>query len=84
LAERLQQTALDLQEQLIEAAQSGDALNRLRSADVTMTKLRTYLRLCHDLELLSDGQYAHAARMTTEVGRLLGGWIKSVSENARS
>jgi len=50
----------------------------LRRADVTLTKLRFYLRLCRDLELLSPKQYAHAAGRVDEIGRLLGGWIKTV------
>ena len=47
---------------------------------MTLTKLRLYLRLCRDLELLSPGQYAHVTRMVSEVGRLLGGWQKSFTE----
>ncbi|PKO63313.1 MAG: four helix bundle protein [Betaproteobacteria bacterium HGW-Betaproteobacteria-17] len=81
LAARIQVTALDFQEQLIEAAQSDDPLPRLREADVTLIKLRTYLRLCQDLELLNPGQYAHAARMVSEVGRLLGGWLKKETDS---
>ena len=38
------------------------------------------LRLCRDLELLSLGQYAHVIRMVSEVGRLLGGRLKSTTE----
>jgi hypothetical protein len=42
--------------------------------------LAVYLRLCHDLELLSLGQYAHVSKMVGEVGRLLGGWQKKLTE----
>jgi hypothetical protein len=76
LAEAVQQTALRFQERLIEAGQSDDARATLRQADTELSKLRAYLRLCRDLELISMGQYEHAARLTGEVGRLLGGWIK--------
>ncbi|MBM3853528.1 MAG: diversity-generating retroelement protein Avd [Verrucomicrobia bacterium] len=77
LAEAVQRTGLRLQEQLIEAAHAPQPLPALQQADVTLTKLRMYLRLCRDLELLSLGQYAHVARLVNEVGRLLGGWQKS-------
>lgn len=77
LAEAVQRTALGFQERLIEAARADDAAPFLRQADTDLTKLRFYLRLCRDLELMSIGQYGHAARMVDEVGRLLGGWIKS-------
>jgi hypothetical protein len=82
LAEALQRTALRFHERLIEAAHADDVLPALRHADVDLTKLRFYLRLCCDLELMSKGQYGHAARMVDEVGRLLGGWIRSSSGRA--
>lgn len=78
LARSVQETALCFQERLIEAARASEALPRLRQADTDLTKLRFYLRLCRDLELISVGQYEHAARMVSEVGKLLGGWIKTI------
>ncbi len=80
LAQNVQQTALRFQEELIEAALSPEPAPGLRHADVTLTKLRFYLRLCRDLELLSLGQYAHVMRMVSEVGRLLGGWLKTTEK----
>ena len=66
-----------LQEQLITAAYADEPLPALRQADVTLATLRVYLRLCRDLQLLKFNQYEHVARMVNEIGRLLGGWIKS-------
>jgi len=79
LARAVQETALQFQERLIEAGRASDRLPKLQQADTDLTKLRFYLRLCHDLQLMSTGQYGHVTRMVSEVGRLLGGWIKSVS-----
>jgi hypothetical protein len=76
LAERLQRTALDFHEQLIAAAKADDSLPGLHRADLTLERLRFQIRLAHDLQLLSHGQYRHAAGLLTEVGRLLGAWIK--------
>ena len=78
LAEALQRAALQFQEQIIDAAYAAEPLPLLRQADVTLTKLRTYLRLSRDLELLKFNQYEHASRLVDEVGRLLGGWINSI------
>jgi hypothetical protein len=82
LATTVQQTALRFQERIIEAARAGDPRPGLGQADTELTKLRLYLRLCRDLKLLSPGQYEHVARMVNEVGRLLGGWLKSATEMA--
>ncbi len=81
MAKALQETALRFQERLIEAGVGrGRTRDRaLAQADVELTKLRFYLRLCKDLELLKLNQYRHVAEMVSEVGRLLGGWRKTVS-----
>jgi cytosine/adenosine deaminase-related metal-dependent hydrolase len=79
LAEAVQRTALDFQERLIEAGLTQNPISILQQADVSLMKLRFYLRLCRDLELLSLGQYEHVSRMISEIGKLLGGWIKKVS-----
>jgi len=78
LARRLQDTALDLQERLLEAALSTGRAQRaaLNRADITLAKLRYHLRLAQELALLSERQYVHAARLVAEIGRLLGGWKK--------
>ena len=80
LAQAIQQVALDLQENLIEASKVTQPAHALLQADINLAKLRTHLRLCHDLELLSTGQYEHVAKMLTEIGRLLGGWIKNTKK----
>ena len=81
MAKALQETALRFQERLIEAGVGrGRTRDRaLAQADVELTKLRFYLRLCKDLKLLKLNQYRHVAEMVSEVGRLLGGWRKTVS-----
>jgi hypothetical protein len=77
LAETLNKTAFEFQEKLIEASMVPGPQPLLRQADVSLTKLRFYLRLCHDLNLFDTGQYEHVSRMVAEIGRLLGGWMKS-------
>jgi four helix bundle protein len=77
LAEAVQRAALQFQEEILEAAYSGRRPQAsLQRADVSLTKLRLYLRLCHDLDLLSRGQYEHVSNKVDEIGRLLGGWRK--------
>lgn len=78
LAAALQQEALSLQGLLIEAVHQPDPSPKLVAADAELDKLRTHLRLCHDLKLISRGQYEQAANMLVEIGRLLGGWKKSL------
>ena len=80
MARAVQETALRFHERLIEAGLAQDKARRraLAQADVDLTKLRFYLRLCQDLGLITSRQYRHVAEMITEVGRLLGGWRQSI------
>jgi len=86
LVRRLQDTALDLQEKLLEAALSRGRTQRsaLYKADVILAQLRYHLRLAQELALLSERQYAHAARLVTEIGRLLGAWRKKATSASSS
>lgn len=78
VTKRLQDAALDFQEAIYDAnARAGvERLLYLRTADAHLGKVRLYLRLVHRWHWLSNGQYEHISRMVTEIGRLLGGWIK--------
>jgi hypothetical protein len=77
LAHRIQDAAFALQRALLEAALAGNAEQEqamLQRADVELSALRLKVRLSHDLKLLDDRGYKHAAGLMDEVGRLLGGW----------
>ncbi len=78
VTQRMQGAALDFQEAIFEAnARSGaERLHHLQTADAQLNKLRLYLRLSRQWEWLGSGQYAHVSRMVSEIGKLLGGWIR--------
>ena len=81
IAERIQDTLLDFQDNLTAAGkvQAHDKLQLLRDADVQLEQIRVWIRFCRDLKLITINQYEHVSRMISEVGRLLGGWIKKLS-----
>ena len=76
MAQAMQQSALNLQERLLEAVRLSDTGQRLQAADVELDKLRFYLRLSYDLGYINLGQQRHAGQMLAEIGRLLGSWQK--------
>ena len=84
LARQVQTQLFAFYESLVDAGMSNAPLSHLHRADASLTKLRAYLRLCRDLHLLSVGQYGYASQQVAQVGRLLGGWFKSLDEGARS
>lgn len=79
--QRLLDAAFDLRERLEEAnvRQGAARLERLAQADEALNKVRFYLRLAYGWTWLSPGQYQHVAAMVAEIGRLLGGWRKTVT-----
>ncbi len=83
MAAALQREALRFQELLIEAVHHPNPDSSLRAADAELDKLRTHLRLSLEMRLIKPGQYEHAARMTTEIGKLLGGWKSTQAARGR-
>jgi hypothetical protein len=77
MAAALQKEALRFQELLIEAAHHEKKRDLLLSADAELDKVRTHLRMSLEMGFLQPGQYEHAARLMTEIGKLLGGWMKT-------
>lgn len=75
-ADRINNLALDIVEDLVEARYSRDKQHLLKRINLRLEKLRVLLRLCHTMKYLSFQGYEHAMRSLNEVGRMLGGWIK--------
>ena len=69
---------LDFQDTLFEAQSSRgkSRVSLLQQCDVALNRLRLYLRLALQWQWFSLGQYEHVSVMVSEIGRLLGGWLK--------
>lgn len=76
LTDRVDLLSLEVLELLTSAAYQKRPGPLLAQVDDRLNRLRVLLRLCHELRVLSGGQYEQAARRTDEAGRLLGGWRK--------
>jgi len=77
LGDRIQSTALDVMERLIEATYTRARRTALLQANLGLEKLRFLFRLATELQHLDLRRYEHAARSLDEVGRLVGGWLKA-------
>jgi hypothetical protein len=77
LGDRIQTTALDILECLIEATYTRDRKGQLARANLGIEKLRFFFRLAVELHYLDRRRYQHAARTLDEIGRLIGGWVKA-------
>ena len=82
MARRLEDTAFGFYELLIEATRAGRREYAvLLDADVALDKLRLYVRLSRDRDLTNPKQYKYAAEQLTEIGKLLGGWLKTLGRS---
>ena len=77
LGDRIQGTALDILEQLIEATYTRQRDQYLANANLDLEKLRFLFRLARDLRCLDNRRYEHAARSLDETGRRVGAWRKT-------
>jgi 23S rRNA-intervening sequence protein len=77
LGDRIQTTALDVLDRLIEATYTRARKRLLAQANLGLEKLRALFRLATDLRLLDRRRYEHAARSLDQVGWLVGGWRKA-------
>jgi hypothetical protein len=77
LGDRLQSTALDVLENLVEATYTRARERLLAAANLGLEKLRFLIRLAYDLKHFDMRRYEFAARAINDIGRLVGAWIKS-------
>ena len=84
LGERIQTTALDVLERLIEATYTRRRSGHLAAANLGLEKLRFLFRLARDLRILDHRRYEHAARSIDETGRRVGAWSKAHDAQERS
>ena len=69
-----------LLERAIEANKKYFKKNTLQDMDVELAKLKKYIRLAYRLKFLPYKKYKIWTEKTKEIGRMLGGWIKSTKK----
>ena len=77
LGERIERNLYDLLETLIKARYTRNRQALLEQANLALEILRFQVRLAKDLQCLKTDSYAFAAKAIDEIGRLVGGWLKS-------
>jgi hypothetical protein len=79
MAKRVDDSAFRFYDLIARATKSGDKRRSLLEADLELDRLRLNVRLCVEMKLLTPAQYEHAAGMLVEIGKLLGGWLKTTT-----
>lgn len=76
LTARIEQVLFTFHESLLYAVKTRETARYLHKADAEFDMLRTYLRFAVELKYTSPDQYRYMCEQTTEIGKLLGGWMK--------
>jgi hypothetical protein len=79
LGDRIETKLLDVQEFCLRSYYSRDKRGHLLEANLQLEVARHLVRLANALKLFSNHTYGVLAEKMDEVGRMIGGWLKSVS-----
>lgn len=77
LVQRIDNLALDIVEDLVEARYSKQKEAPLAQINLRLEKLRILLQLSYELRHLPARQYEHAMKVLYDIGQSIGGWRKS-------
>jgi hypothetical protein len=77
LGERIERNLYGLLETLIRAKYTRQRRELLEVANLSLEILRFQVRLAKDLQCLKQNSYAFASKAIDEIGRLVGGWLRS-------
>ena len=80
LGQRLDQIALDIIELVITARYlvRDQKLQALQKVSTKLDLLKILLRLASDTKSIDNNKYQQLASQVLEIGKMLGGWIKTV------
>ena len=77
LCSQIKNCVLDIAKEIVRANKSRNKKPILYELDVKLEELRLLIRFSYDRRFLSPKSYEHSSKLLAEIGRLLGGWIKS-------
>ncbi len=77
LGEKLENRLLAILESLVTAAYTTNKRSFLFQANRDLEVCRHLWRLCYDFRSVSSSSYEHGSRLMFELGKQIGGWIKT-------
>jgi hypothetical protein len=76
---RIENSTLALIGLLLHASQSTEKRKALEQASIQLNTLRIFIRLAKDTKSIDLKKYVQLQQIIDEVGRMIGGWLKSLS-----
>jgi len=79
LGQQIENAMLAIGMMIVHANKLKQRKAKLYEIDIELEKLRFLIRLAKDLKMMSVSKYGNHCERLDEIGRLLGGWMKSVA-----
>ena len=79
ITNRMNNLALDIVEDLIDARYSRERYQILRSTNLKLEKIRVLIRLCLEQQFIAHSTYRFAVKNINDTGKMLGGWKNSLT-----
>lgn len=77
LGQQIENAMLAIGMMIVHANKLRSKREKLHELDIALEKLRFLIRLSKDLKMMSIAKYGQHCERLDEIGRLLGGWLKS-------
>jgi hypothetical protein len=77
LGQQIENQMLDISKMIIHANKLKQKKGKLYEIDIELEKLRFLIRIAKDLKVLTVSKYGHHCERLDEIGKLLGGWLKT-------
>jgi len=86
LWQKVENTNLNILEGLLQASSlyKQDKLLVLEKVSIQLNMFRIFIRLMKDSKIINGTKYLNLQQKIDEVGRMLGGWIRSLKEPEQS
>ncbi len=77
LGQQIENQMLEIGKMIVHANKLKQKRGKLYDIDIELEKLRFLIRIAKDLKVLTISKYGHHCERLDEIGRLLGGWLKT-------
>ena len=77
LGQQIENQMIEIAKMIVHANKLRQKKGKLYEIDIELEKLRFLIRLSKDLRIMTVSKYGHHCERLDEVGRLLGGWLKT-------
>ena len=77
LGQQIQNSLLEVLKGILEANSLYDKTPVLKKVSIELDQTKYLFRLAHDLKFLSTRQWLYSAELLSEVGKMLGGWLRA-------